>query len=224
MDTDTIRSDFDRLAPYEDESWGHNSHYHSYLLKYVPAPCENTLDIGCGTGQFARLLAGRAKHVTALDLSPEMVKIAQSRSQDYSNLAYQVSDVLAQPLPDAHFDCIASIATLHHIPLEAILPKIADALKPGGVFMALDLFKVETLADFLLAAAAIPVGPLLKLLKTGHLRQSAASRAAWETHGRHDRYLTLSEVRQSCARFMPGAKVTRHLLWRYSIIWQKPVV
>jgi SAM-dependent methyltransferase len=224
MNPDTIRADFDRLAPYEDESWGHNSHYHPYLLKHVPTPCDNALDIGCGTGQFARLLAGRANHVTALDLSPEMVKIAQSRSRDYPNLAFQVADVLAQPLPAAHFDCIASIATLHHIPLETILPKIAAALKPGGVFMALDLFKVESSADFLLAAAAIPVSPLLKLLKTGHLRQSAAARAAWEEHGRHDHYLTLAEIRQSCANFMAGAQVTRRLLWRYALIWQKPVV
>jgi SAM-dependent methyltransferase len=224
MKTDTIRADFDRLAPFEDETWGHNNHYHPFLLKHLPPACENALEIGCGTGQFARWLAACAKHVLALDLSPEMVKIAQARSADYPNITYQVADVLSTDLPAAHFDCIASIATLHHIPLDVILPRIASALRPGGVFMALDLFQVETLADFLVGAAAIPVSPILRLLKTGHLQQSAAVRAAWDAHGIHDHYLTLADIRRNCAPSMPGAQVRRHLLWRYSLTWRKPVV
>ena len=46
-------------------------------------------------------------------------------------------------------------------------------------------------------------------------------RAAWDEHGRHDSYLTLSEIRKTCADILPGASVTRHLLWRYSLVWKK---
>jgi SAM-dependent methyltransferase len=93
-------------------------------------------------------------------LSPEMVKIAQARSVDYPHITYLVADVLSTDLPAAHFDCIAFIATLHHIPLDVILPKIASALRPGGVFMALDLFQAKTPADFLVGVAAVVVNPI----------------------------------------------------------------
>jgi SAM-dependent methyltransferase len=222
MNTDTIRADFDRLAPFEDETWGHNNHYHPFLLRHLPPACANALEIGCGTGQFARLLAGRAQHVLALDLSPEMVKIAQSRSADYPYIEYRVADVLSADLPAAHFDCIASIATLHHLPLEAILPQIAAALRPGGVFLGLDLFREATFADYLATLVAIPVNLALRLVKTGRLRTPAAVRSAWDEHGRHDHYLTLAQIRRACAEVIPGVQVTRHLLWRYSLTWRKP--
>jgi SAM-dependent methyltransferase len=221
MNTDTIRADFDRLAPFEDEAWGHNNHYQPFLLKHLPTRCENALEIGCGTGQFARLLAGHAQHVLALDLSPEMVKIAQARSQKFTNLEYRVTDVLATELPPAHFDCIASIATLHHLPLEVILPKITAALRPGGIFMLLDLYQAATLADYLTDALAFPVNLGLRLLKTGQFRTPSEVRAAWEAHGRHDQYLTLAQIRQGSAQAMPGARIRRHLLFRYSLLWQK---
>jgi len=55
------------------------------------------------------------------------------------------------------------------------------------------------------------------------LRQvPVACREAWRQHGEHDRYLTLAQVRQVCARVLPGTHVRRHLLWRYSIVWRKP--
>jgi hypothetical protein len=46
-------------------------------------------------------------------------------------------------------------------------------------------------------------------------------REAWAEHGRHDSYLTLSQVRQISAAVLPGAEVRKHLLWRYSITWRK---
>ena len=75
---ETIRSDFDRLAVLENKTggWSHNDHYHAYLLRYIPHPCNESLEIGCGTGAFTRLLAGRSRHVLGLDLSPEMIRIA----------------------------------------------------------------------------------------------------------------------------------------------------
>ncbi len=65
----SAEADFDRLAQLDDEGWTANNHYHDFLLKHVPHDCENTLEIGCGTGAFARLLAKRCKRVIALDLS-----------------------------------------------------------------------------------------------------------------------------------------------------------
>ena len=75
--------------------------------------------------------------------------------------------------------------------------------------------------DWLASAMALPVDVVLRLVKRGRLREPAEVRAAWDKHGRHNTYLTLSEIRTTCADILPGASVARHLLWRYSIIWNK---
>ena len=49
-----------------------------------------------------------------------------------------------------------------------------------------------------------------------------ADRRLWEQRGRHDSYEPLPRVRQVCRDLAPGARVRRHLWWRYSIVWRKP--
>jgi SAM-dependent methyltransferase len=223
MTMETIRKDFDRLAAFDTGGWNHNDHYHPYLLRNLPERCDESLDIGCGTGTFARLLGQRSRHVLALDLSAEMVRIAQERSADLPNIEYRAADVLEWPFPVDKFDCIASIATLHHLPLEVMLAKMKPALKPGGVLLILDLYKAKTLSDYLLSAVAFPVNILVRLTKTGRPRSTMAERRAWEEHGKHDHYLHVPRVRRICRELLPGAAVRMHLFWRYSIVWQKPI-
>jgi SAM-dependent methyltransferase len=220
--TELIRADFDRLAMLEEDTWGHNNHYHSFLLGHAQAQGENALEIGCGTGAFSRLLAKRFRCVLGLELAPEMVRLAQERSTNCPNVEYQVADVLQWDFPREAFDCITSIATFHHLPLEGMLRKAKDALKPGGVLLILDLFQSEWPQDFLMDVAAIPISAVMKLVKNGRLRDSAAVRAAWDAHAIHDHYMTLAAIRKVCDVVIPGAAVRRHLLWRYSIVWKKP--
>ena len=77
----TVEADFDLLALLDDEGWTANNHYHPLLLRHVPAECGNALEIGCGTGAFARELARRCGHVIGLDLSTEMIRVARSRAE-----------------------------------------------------------------------------------------------------------------------------------------------
>jgi len=215
-----IQRDFDRIAALPSETWDHNSHYHPFLLKHIPASSDaEALEIGCGTGAFSRLLARRFRRVLALDLSPRMIETAKEQSRQYPNIDFQVADAMTFDLPSEHFDCVASIATLHHLPLEQILAKIKPALKADGTLAVLDLFKKEGAADSLIAACALPVSAGLRLIKSGRLREPAEARAAWVEHGRSDVYLSLAQVRRVCASLLPGAQVRKHLLWRYSIVW-----
>jgi ubiquinone/menaquinone biosynthesis C-methylase UbiE len=216
-----IRADFDRIALLSQEGWNHNRYYHRFLLKQIPAHCRDALEIGCGTGAFARLLAQRSERVLALDLSPRMIQIARERSKQYPNVDFQVADAIEWEFPPAQFDCIVSIATLHHLPMDDMLTRMKEALRVKGTLIVLDLFQAEGLSDALTAAVAVPVHLALRLVKTGRLRERREVRAAWAEHGRNDSYLTLSRIRRICAAVLPGAKVRKHLLWRYSIVWRK---
>ena len=255
----TIQTDFDRIALVSIDGGTQNDHYHNFLLRHLPSNCQDALEIGCGAGEFARLLAERSRQVLALDLSPEMIRIARERSAKFPNIDFQLADVRERTLPDESFDCIATIATLHHLPFREILLKMKAALKPGGVLLVLDLFEPvkwhghagspagqpcrgarpardsragrachdqtasvrEGLLDTFLNVIAMGVSVSLRLIHQGRLLPRREVREAWAAHERHDIYPTMSQVRELCAEILPGSRVRKHLLWRYSILWEK---
>jgi len=219
---ESIRSDFDRIASLTGAGWDHNAHYHARLLARLPRRCGRALEIGCGAGEFSRLLAARAESVVAVDLSPQMIRVARERSKQHPNIEFVGGDVMAREFADGEFDCVATLTTLHHLPAGRALRKIARALRPGGVFVCLDLYRRSSVGGLLLDCAAYPASLLLSLSKTGRLRPPREVREAYAEHGRTDAYLTLPQVRRVCAEVMPGAVVRRHLLWRYSVVWQRP--
>src|SRR2546423_2396219 len=217
----SIEKDFDRLALLDDAGWTPNNDYHGFLLRHVPQGCVEALEVGCGTGAFSRRLAQQAQHVKAIDLSSEMVRVGRSRSTHVSNIDFEVADLMSCDLPAGHFDCIATIATLHHLPLRAALLKLIGALKPGGVLIVLDLIesehnllKLTGARDAMLSAVASVVSVSLRFLYNGRLKQPREVRAAWAEHGKSDTYPTWDQVRTLAAEIAPGAKITRHLLWR----------
>lgn len=218
-----IQADFDRLAAFDDGGWDHNRHYHPALLRSLPQKREMALEVGCGTGDFARTLARHFERVIAIDLSPEMVRRARELSRSVGNVEVRQADILTWELPLATFDCIVSIATLHHLPLEEALTKLAAALRPGGVLLVLDLYQPRTAVDWMWSAAALPANLLLRTWKLRRLREAPHVRQAWSEHARNDIYPTLEQVRSLGQRLLPGALIERKLFWRYLLAWQKPV-
>ena len=216
-----IQADFDDLALLPAETWDHNSHYHKFLLRHLPSPCGESLEIGCGTGAFSRLLAERSRAVVAMDLSPNMVHIARRESASYSNIEFRVADVMETELGAERFDCIASVATLHHLPTEKALAKLKQALKVNGVLLILDLFEEAGVLDAFRGAVALPASMALRLINDGRLVASKESRDAWARHGLNDSYPTLNEVRKMCEDHLPRARIRKHLFWRYSVVWKK---
>ena len=182
------------------------------------------MDIGCGKGTFSRRLAEQSRSVLALDLSPEMIRLARSGSASFANIDFQLADVMSLDLPPGEFDCVASIATLHHLPLREALKKMKAALKPGGILLILDLYKASGLRDTLMNPVAIAVSVALRLIHHRRLLPPRDVRAAWKAHEQHDIYPTIAEVQSLCHDLLPSAQIKKHLLWRYSIIWQKPAL
>jgi 2-polyprenyl-3-methyl-5-hydroxy-6-metoxy-1,4-benzoquinol methylase len=218
--TDRIRTDFDTLATHDQEVWSHNAYYHRWLLQQMPAHSQRALDVGCGAGRLTRALAQRAAAVDGVDLSPNMIDVAQARSQAYTNISYQVADVLAWPTDGRRYDVIVSVAVLHHLDLGAALARFAELLNVGGVLAMIDLYQAETLADWATMASAIPIHLALRAWHRVPA-YNKAERAAWEVHVAHDHYLTIRHARQAAARLLPNVQVQRRLLWRYSLLWHK---
>ena len=216
----TIEADFDRLALLDEEGWTANNHYHRLLLRYVPKGCGEALEIGCGTGSFARLLAEKCKRVVAIDLSSEMIRVARARAVGLENVEFELADVMTWDFPKAQFDFICSIATLHHLDQGELLPKMRDALRPRGVLLILDLVRSEGLRDRMLDAVGLGVSGTLRLLHNGRLQPPPEVRKAWEQHGKQDHYSTTKEIRALANEILPGSNVTRRLLWRYTLLYK----
>lgn len=220
--TQKIQNDFDHIALHDQEGWDHNNHYHHFLLKQLPSQRQTALDIGCGTGEFSRLLSRRFERVIASDLSPNMIEVAKQRSRQFSNIDFQVANVLQWEPVSERFDAIVSIATLHHLPVESLLPRLKDALEPGGRLIILDLLEHESWREQLSDFVAVPLNWIFLALKNSHIQQSPEAAAAMREHLRTDEYLTLSQARRIYTSSLRKAKVRKHLFWRYSVVWEKP--
>lgn len=102
------------------------------------------LEIGTGTGHFARAAAKAGYRVTALDVSPAMLKYAEDRAtaDGLSGIEFRQSGFLTLSAAPATFDAAVSVAVLHHLPdlwKAVALANIHRALKPGGRFLLCDV-------------------------------------------------------------------------------------
>lgn len=221
--THRIRAEFDRLALLTEKHGGDKAGdtYHDYLRRQLPPGVENALEVGCGAGEFTRLLASRARNVVALDLSPEMIRQARAHPANPPSIEYRSTDVMEVALPAAGFDCIVSIATLHHLPLEQARSKMKDALAPGGVLVIHDLVADDGVLDRCRSVLASAVSAARRFRQTNRIRMPREIREAWAEHGEGEVYLTMPEVEEMRRRYLPGASVKRHLLWRYTVVWRK---
>lgn len=93
----------------------------------------DVLDIACGDGVLVELLAGRARSVTGVDISPRLINAARRRLGSAANVHLKEADMHAIPLPAASYDHVFLMNALAftHKPHEAI-NEAARLLRPGG--------------------------------------------------------------------------------------------
>lgn len=140
MDDDTtrrgVRATYERIAD-------HFSQTREYAWPEVESFVESTdatgrtLDVGCGNGRHAELLAGVASQVVALDASRGLLSEARHRLGDVSGRVDLLQgDAATLPLDDDAFDVAVYVATLHHLPTRTdrrrSLEELARVLAPDG--------------------------------------------------------------------------------------------
>jgi SAM-dependent methyltransferase len=204
--------------------WEHNAYYRRLLLRELPPGSRRVLEVGCGAGALASHLAARVEHVDALDRDPAMIDAA--RAAVPGNVTCVPADVMTYPLAPQSYDAIMSMAVLHHLPLVPALSRMADALRPGGVLAAIDLPRRDLPRDLPVELAATTWHHLLGIALV-------ATRYRWPSQLRHSHHhkimpvrqpdLTTRQVRQQAQRVLPGVRVRRLVLWRYLLIWHKPL-
>jgi SAM-dependent methyltransferase len=207
--------------------WDHNAYYHRLLLGHLPPRCQRVLDVGCGDGRFAVQLARHSDHVDAVDRSGAMV--AEARRRTPANVDCIQADVLTDALPATDYDAIVSISALHHMPLETVLPLMADALRPGGVLAAVALPRTDLRREWPHElAAALAHRALGVRFRAERLLKTGTGFAKTPDHDVMpvvlDPPLTTREVAAQAATLLPGARVRRLLFWRYLLVWQKPAL
>jgi len=99
------------------------------------------LDIGCGTGSLALRLAPSGKHIHGLDLSSEMIRIANGKAADQKvdNVTFHAGpfDESFTAFDDGSLDGLCAYSLLHLVEdRPAALAQIYRLLKPGGFFVS----------------------------------------------------------------------------------------
>ncbi|GAA3091288.1 2-polyprenyl-3-methyl-5-hydroxy-6-metoxy-1,4-benzoquinol methylase [Kribbella aluminosa] len=199
---DHLAERYDRLGELTAD------HVTAWLPTVLPANRRRAIDLGCGAGRHAVVLADHFDQVDAIDLSGPMIRLAR-RKRPRANISYVEAGILDIT---GQYDFVTSSATLHHVAdLPAVLRHIRSLLAPGGI---------AALADTVSARPATPrwwlYGGQLRILT-----RNLASRNphAWEIfrlatgdwleHRASDRYLSRETFEQTYAAALPGARFTR---------------
>ena len=192
--------------------WNHNIHYYDMVLAAAPAAARTALDVGTGDGLLAMRLRTTIPEVTGIDADAEI--IARARDGTSAAISWIVGDVLTHPLPEAHYDVVAAVATVHHFPdLASGLRRLASLAAPGGTLVVIGCARSSAMHDHALDVVGAVQHQVL-----------ARTRGYWHHHARVQMEFphTYAEVKEIAAAMLPDMAWRRLPLWRYAITWRKP--
>lgn len=89
------------------------------------------LELGCGTAYFTRELARTGAKITAIDISPDLLKEARANCSA-GNVSFEVQNAYALDYPDNSYDSVVGSSVLHHLEIDEALKEVYRVLRPGG--------------------------------------------------------------------------------------------
>lgn len=102
-------------------------------------PDMELLEFGCGTGGTAVAHAPHVKHILAIDVSSNMLGIAQAKADaaNVGNVTFKQSSIDEFSAPEQSYDMILGLSILHLLEdKEDALAKVHKLLKPDGLFVS----------------------------------------------------------------------------------------
>jgi ubiquinone/menaquinone biosynthesis C-methylase UbiE len=134
-----------QAAPFTDE--GFATRGLDWIVEGLrPAAAEQVLDVAAGAGHLGRALAPRVAHVSAVDLTPEMLEQGQhlASRQGLRNIAFQIGNATALPWLDAQFDLVACRIVLHQAAdPAAVVREMVRVTRPSGRIGVIDMIAAE---------------------------------------------------------------------------------
>lgn len=93
----------------------------------------DVVDIACGDGVLAELIAERARSVTGVDISPTVTAAARKRLARLANVAFHEADMHELPLPSSAYDHVFLMHALSYTrEPQAVLREARRLLRPSG--------------------------------------------------------------------------------------------
>lgn len=125
------------------------------LVGPVDLRSRRVLDVGCGRGGAAALLADRfGADVMGIDLSPEAIAFCQRRHQP--NVRFEVGDAENLPAGNESFDVVTNIESSHTYPnLPEFYAEVRRVLKADGIFLYTGVLPARTWVETSAQLAAL---------------------------------------------------------------------
>lgn len=124
-----------RSRQYDNLEWARRSGYMDLFLEAGNfATSDRVLDIGTGTGAIADKVAPLVREVVGIDLSDEMLVIANKKKEEFPNVRFEYGDVRKLPYDNDVFDKVTARMVFHHVleDAEQGVREIKRVLKDGG--------------------------------------------------------------------------------------------
>jgi SAM-dependent methyltransferase len=121
------------------------------IMSFLPPSPARVLDVGVGSGWTSELFAKAGYEVTGIDISPDMIALANRRN---CSARFLVADYEVGPI-FGKFDAAVIYDALHHAENEYLVIKnVFDALVPGGLFITIEPGRGHSTATYSLDAVA----------------------------------------------------------------------
>lgn len=141
---------------------------------------KTVLDYGCGLGDNSVLVAKHGAKVIGVDISPELIELAEKRMAQHglSEMAeFRVGSAHELPLEDESVDVVFGMAILHHLDLKLASDEVFRVLKKGGRAIFSEPVRNSKLIKFI--RGLIPyqqpdISPFERPLTDAELREFAA--------------------------------------------------
>lgn len=146
------------------------------LTREYFTPESKVLEFGCGTGSTAVLHAPFVAQIDAIDVSPEMIRIARAKlgPDGIDNVKFQVADMDSYQTQPSSYDAALGMNILHLLDDRmAAMGRVYEALKPGGYFISSTMCLREKIMFRLME----PLFPLMHSIgRWPHVRRFTAKR------------------------------------------------
>lgn len=135
------RYGLERFGLMSGQTWAEDPKHLGFVLaryKFVAkmlAGRRNVLEIGCGDGFYARVVAQTVDRVTATDFDPVFIEAARERQDERWPIEMRAHDITRGPV-EGDFDGAYSLDVLEHVPQvdeDRFLANLAASLRPDGV-------------------------------------------------------------------------------------------